>query len=137
MALEHQIVIPKITSLCCWVSHRYYYNWKNWRTCDFSQYSKSYFHHILSLLSQCNQSHRAFKLVGPAETELFEINVFEDIIFHSLRNFEMKENSSLVEENQDEIWTYWIESYNILLAAYPCVKKIIIFCFLFWVLIMY
>ena len=44
--------------------------------------------------------------MGPAETELFEINVFEDIIFHSLRNFEMKENSSLVEENQDEIWTY-------------------------------
>ena len=35
--------------------------------------------------------------------ELFEINVFEDIIFHSLSNFEMKENSSLVEENQDEI----------------------------------
>ena len=62
-------------------------------------------------------------MVGPVEMELFEINVFEDIIFHSLRNFEMKGNSSLVEENQDEIWTYWIENYNILLAAYPCVKK--------------
>lgn len=75
------------------MSHRYNYNWKKWRTSDFSQYSKSYFHHILSLLSRCNQSHGAFELVGPVDIELFEMNTFEDIIFHNLRNFEMKEKT--------------------------------------------
>lgn len=62
----------------------------------FSAQQISYFHYILCLISLCTQSCGALELLGPGEMELFEMKVFEDILFHSLRNLEMKENSSSI-----------------------------------------
>lgn len=87
--------------------------------------SKSYFHHIVSLLFQCNQSLRAFKIPGSSCNKLCEwvhLKKLYFIVWGILKWKKTQVQSHRRKSGCD--LNHWIENYNILLAAYPALKKI-------------